>query len=259
MLVSRLHVATAPPQHQIPGRFACAQVPWPVGSSVLGHRNALPGDSQSLSQKVSRSHDSTGGGPASGFAHASASVRLHARHEPTPEPQRTQRSLGPQFSSLRQPGWHFASKGVLLLSQTVPAEQEMGAFFGKPGGASAWHSDFPVRLATVQEPTSPLDPLDPLDPLGVSFVLLPQATWQERASARAMLMRVIFGSSSSRAVRAVQPRYGAKTGSRPGCRKRKTTSMDPDRSVLPWGRAAGASHRETGEKRARGAWYGRCV
>ena len=55
----------------------------------------------------------------------------------------------------------------------------MGSFFGKPGGASAWHADFPARPATVQVETSP--PLEPLEPAGVSLVVLDHAMWHERA------------------------------------------------------------------------------
>ena len=114
--MSRLHVATAPPQHQIPGVCVWAHVPWPVGSTVLGQLKALPGATQSVSKNVSRVQVA---GPASGLgfsAHASASLRLHVRQEPRAELlQRTQRSLGPQFSSLWHPAWHFASYALVAV------------------------------------------------------------------------------------------------------------------------------------------------
>jgi hypothetical protein len=116
-----LQLATAPPQHHTPGSFVCAHVPWPVGSIVLGQLKALPGAVQSLSKNVSRVQVSTGAGPASGFgfsAHASASVMLHVRQEPVLEPGHfTQRSDGPQLSSLWQPSLHTASYFDASLTQ----------------------------------------------------------------------------------------------------------------------------------------------
>jgi len=108
-----LQLATAPPQHQTPASFVWAQVPCPVGSMVVGHSKALPGAVQSSSKNVLRVQASTGAGPASGFgfsAQASASVMLQVRQEPVLEAGHfTQRSDGPQLSSLWQPSLHTAS------------------------------------------------------------------------------------------------------------------------------------------------------
>jgi len=71
----------------------------------------------------------------------------------------------------------------------VPAEHEMGACAGKPGGASAWHWDFPVRPAMVQLATSVV--LGVLPPLGLSPVLLEQATREPRTKAEARRVRVM--------------------------------------------------------------------
>jgi hypothetical protein len=182
-----LQVATAPPQHHTPGRSVCAQVPCPVGSIDVGQENALPGATQSWSKNVSRSHVA---GPASGFgfsAHASASVMLHVRHEPTAEPGHfTQRSDGPQLSSLWQPGLHSAANGFASVTQYVPAEHVTGAWAGNPGGASAWHWDLPVREVTVHEATSEVP--------GVSLppvVVLEQAATEARTKETVAMVRLM--------------------------------------------------------------------
>jgi hypothetical protein len=62
----------------------------------------------------------------------------------------------------------------------------MGAAAGKPGGASAWHWDLPVRPATLQLATSLFESLE-----GVSDVLLEQATREPSTSAMTMVVRVM--------------------------------------------------------------------